>query len=59
MCFRVSVPDDSKHVLDGRAVVLTKHNCRMPKFFNHHITFGGVVELDVSYRHEFHNVMSL
>lgn len=52
MCFRISVPNDSKHVLDSWAVGVFKNHRRLPELFHHHIPFRSVVELDVSYRHE-------
>lgn len=49
MRLRMTVPDDGKHILDGGAVGLTEHDRRTMQLFHHHVTFGGGVELDVSY----------
>ena len=49
MSFRISVPDNGKHILKGCSISILEYNCRLPKFFHHDISFRSVIELDISY----------
>ena len=49
MSFRISVPDNGKHILKGCPISILEYNCRLSKFFHHDISFRSVIELDISY----------